>query len=49
MVQPTEMQKEMVSELSERAKLIHEKLVAPEEDNMLKVTSDGRKIGLDQR
>ena len=48
-VQPTEMQKEMVSELSERAKLIHEKLVAPEEDNMLKVTSDGRKIGLDQR
>ena len=48
-VQPTERQKEMVSELSERAKLIHEKLVAPEEDNMLKVTSDGRKIGLDQR
>ena len=48
-VQPTETQKEMVAELSERAKLIHEKAVAPEEDNMLKVTSDGRKIGLDQR
>jgi len=48
-VQPTETQKDMVAELSERAKLIHEKAVAPEEDNMLKVTSDGRKIGLDQR
>ncbi|MGN0678647.1 MAG: YodL domain-containing protein, partial [Oscillospiraceae bacterium] len=48
-VKPTEMQKEMISGLSERAKLIHNKGVAPEEDNMLKVTNDGRKIGLDQR
>ena len=48
-VKPTEMQKEMISGLSERAKLIHNKAVAPEEDNMLKVTNDGRKIGLDQR
>jgi len=48
-VKPTELQKEMVSELSERAKLVHEKAVEPEKDNMLKITSDGRKIGLDQR
>lgn len=48
-VQPTDIQREMVSGLSERAKLIHNKMVAPEEDNMLKVTNDGRKIGLDQR
>jgi len=48
-VQPTDMQREMVSALSERAKLIHNKAVMPEEDNMLKVTNDGRKIGLDQR
>ncbi|MBQ7131203.1 MAG: DEAD/DEAH box helicase family protein [Oscillospiraceae bacterium] len=48
-VKPTENQKQMVKALSERAKRIHDKLVAPEEDNMLKVTNDGRKIGLDQR
>lgn len=48
-VKPTELQKEMVSELSKRAKLVHDKLVEPEKDNMLKITSDGRKIGLDQR
>ena len=48
-VKPTELQKEMVSELSERAKLVHDKAVEPEKDNMLKITSDGRKIGLDQR
>ena len=48
-VQPTDIQREMVSGLSDRAKQIHNKMVAPEEDNMLKVTNDGRKIGLDQR
>ena len=48
-VQPTDIQCEMVSGLSDRAKQIHNKMVAPEEDNMLKVTNDGRKIGLDQR
>lgn len=48
-VKPTDIQKEMVSALSERAKDIHDKRVMPEEDNMLKVTNDGRKIGLDQR
>jgi len=48
-VQPTEQQEEMVHALSERAAAIHNKLVNPSEDNMLKVTSDGRKLGLDQR
>ncbi|MDL2233176.1 hypothetical protein LJC63_06305 [Ruminococcaceae bacterium OttesenSCG-928-L11] len=48
-VKPTEIQKEMVAELSERAAAVHNKEVEPEQDNMLKITSDGRKIGLDQR
>ncbi len=48
-VKPSDIQKEMVSGLSERAKKIHDKAVEPSEDNMLKVTNDGRKIGLDQR
>ncbi|WP_295095087.1 DEAD/DEAH box helicase family protein, partial [Ruminococcus sp.] len=48
-VKPSDIQKDMVEGLSERAKRIHDKEVAPEEDNMLKVTNDGRKIGLDQR
>ena len=48
-VKPSDIQKDMVECLSERAKRIHDKEVAPEEDNMLKVTNDGRKIGLDQR
>ena len=39
----------MVKELSERAEAIHRGAVEPEIDNMLKVTSDGRKLGLDQR
>ena len=48
-VKPTEAQRELVQGLSERASKIHNKQVRPEEDNMLKITSDGRKIGLDQR
>ncbi|MBP3855216.1 MAG: DEAD/DEAH box helicase family protein [Ruminiclostridium sp.] len=48
-VQPSEFQKEMVADLSERANAIHNGSVDPSTDNMLKVTSDGRKIGLDQR
>jgi len=48
-VQPTELQKEMVKELSERAAEVHAGHVKPNEDNMLKITSDGRKLGLDQR
>ncbi|MGN0181108.1 MAG: SNF2-related protein, partial [Candidatus Ornithomonoglobus sp.] len=47
--EPTEIQKEMVDALSERAKRIHNKEVTPDEDNMLGITNDGRKIGLDQR
>ena len=47
-VKPSDIQKDMVAALSDRAKDIHDKKVAPEEDNMLKVTNDGRKIGLDR-
>lgn len=47
--EPTEIQKNMVDALAERAKKIHNKEIRPEEDNMLCVTNDGRKIGLDQR
>ena len=46
---PTEVQKRLVQELSERAAAIHSGSVDPSTDNMLKVTSDGRKLGLDQR
>ena len=46
---PTDIQKEMVQELSERAKAVHDKQVDSHEDNMLCITSNGRKIGLDQR
>lgn len=48
-VQPSEIQKEMVASLSERAADVHSGTVDPSIDNMLKITSDGRKIGLDQR
>ena len=42
--QPTEIQKQMVQELSERAARVHAQLVDPGTDNMLKITSDGRKL-----
>jgi N12 class adenine-specific DNA methylase len=48
-VEPSELQKEMVEELSERAAAVHNKKVDATVDNMLKITTDGRKIGLDQR
>ena len=48
-VKPSEIQKEMVKSLSERAAKVHDGNVDPSVDNMLKITSDGRKIGLDQR
>ena len=48
-VQPSEIQKDMVESLSERAAKVHSGNVDPSVDNMLKITSDGRKIGLDQR
>ena len=47
--QPTEIQKGMVQELSKRAAVVHAGLVDASVDNMLKITSDGRKLGLDQR
>lgn len=46
---PTEIQKAMVQELSERASKVHAGTVDPSVDNMLRITSDGRKLGLDQR
>ena len=46
---PSDIQREMVQDLSARAKDVHDKKVDPTQDNMLKITSDGRKIGLDQR
>ena len=46
---PTENQKAMVKELSKRAKQVHSGAVDAHIDNMLKITSDGRKLGLDQR
>ena len=48
-VQPSEHQQAMVVELSERAAAVHSGVVDPSVDNMLKITSDGRKLGLDQR
>ena len=48
-VQPSDFQKDMVAELSQRAAAVHSGIVDPSEDNMLKITSDGRKLGLDQR
>ena len=48
-VQPSEIQKRMVQELSKRAAKIHNGSVDPHIDNMLKVSSDGKKLGLDQR
>ncbi|MBR0168145.1 MAG: helicase SNF2, partial [Synergistaceae bacterium] len=48
-VKPTEEQRQLVAGLSERASRVHNRQVEPTEDNMLKITSDGRKIGLDQR
>ena len=47
--QPSELQKEMVKKLSERAAAVHSGNIDPHVDNMLKITSDGRKLGLDQR
>ena len=48
-VKPSEIQQDMVKSLSERAAEVHSGAVDPSVDNMLKITSDGRKIGLDQR
>ena len=46
---PSEFQKEMVASLAERAEAVRDRQVQPYEDNMLKITNDGRKLALDQR
>jgi len=48
-VKPSAYQQEMVQALSERAAAVHSGAVEPSVDNMLRITSDGRKLGLDQR
>lgn len=48
-VEPTEIQREMVAELGERAEQVRSGAVDPTVDNMLKITNDGRKLALDQR
>lgn len=48
-VKPSELQKEMVESLSERAEKVRSGAVEPTQDNMLKITNDGRKLALDQR
>ena len=46
---PSELQRQMVAVLGERAEAVRNRLVAPNEDNMLRITNDGRKLALDQR
>lgn len=48
-IQPTEIQKQLIEELGERADKVHARMVDPTMDNMLKITNDGRMIALDQR
>ncbi len=48
-LKPSDIQKEMVAELSDRAERIRNKMVTPNQDNMLLITNDGRKLALDQR
>ena len=48
-VKPKKKKKEMVKGLGERAERIRKKLVKPNQDNMLKITNEGRKLALDQR
>lgn len=49
LTKPTPEQKEILESLSERAELVRDKMVEPTEDNMLKITNDGKKLALDQR
>jgi N12 class adenine-specific DNA methylase len=48
-LEPSEIQTDMVQDLSQRADRVRNKMVDPKEDNMLRITSDGRKLALDQR
>ncbi len=47
--EPSSFQQEMVAELGDRAEAVRNRIVEPDQDNMLKITSDGRKLALDQR
>ena len=48
-LKPSDYQKDMVVSLAERAEDVRNRLVSPEQDNMLRITNDGRKLALDQR
>ena len=48
-VRPSEFQRDMVADLATRAEKVRNRMVEPHEDNMLKITNDGRKLALDQR
>lgn len=48
-LEPSPLQKRMVASLGDRAERVHNRLVSPDKDNMLKITSDGRKLALDER
>ena len=48
-LKPSSIQKEMVAELGKRADTVRNREVDPSQDNMLKITNDGRKLALDQR
>ena len=48
-LKPSEYQKEMVASLANRAEAVRNQLVSPYQDNMLRITNDGRKLALDQR
>ncbi len=48
-LQPSEVQKRMVKGLADRAEKVRNGKVQPTEDNMLRITNDGRKLALDQR
>ena len=47
-LKPSEYQQDMVSSLAKRAEAVRNRLVEPHQDNMLKITNDGRKLALDQ-
>ena len=49
MLKPSEYQQEMVESLADRAQAVRDRLVDPSQDNMLRITNDGRKLALDQR
>ena len=48
-LKPSEYQQDMISSLADRAEAVRNRLVEPHQDNMLKITNDGRKLALDQR